>query len=195
MPVPVIAALVSGLVALAVGLASGAIALLQFRREKSKWIVDTKMAWNLELYKRRLDSYPAVFDAMRALSHGSAEPATAETADEVAHCLNDWLYSAGGMSASSTSRGAVLGLRIMCRNWHRTGERPKELYEFRNMSLRSLRLDLDLVGLEEYEFDDMKSWLRRLQDEMNSAVDRRPGRTPPPLGTTLPKRRPRTVRT
>jgi hypothetical protein len=67
----VIAALVSGSVALIVGSTSALLSWLHFRREKRRWIVETKAAWGMELLKIRLESYPSAF---RALAPYPVEP-------------------------------------------------------------------------------------------------------------------------
>ena len=118
------------------------------------------MSLSIDLYKTRLAVYPAAFQAIAGLSHGGPKSVTSEDAGAVAAKLNDWLYSAGGMCASATTRGAIIGLRRSCRQWNKDGgKRPEELYQFRNLTLASLRLDLDLKGLESYEFDDTSTWL------------------------------------
>jgi hypothetical protein len=122
---------------------------------------------SLELLKARLGAYPAAFRAIAPLSHGARNPVTSETARAVAEEINEWLYSAGGMSASATTRKAILGLRHECRRWSKNGgNRPPDLYEIRNLVLRCLRLDLDLVGLESADFNDSPTWLANLQAEV-----------------------------
>jgi|tagenome__1003787_1003787.scaffolds.fasta_scaffold20983822_6 hypothetical protein len=174
-------ALISGTVALAVGVSTGLISWLQIRRERRRWIVDTKVAWSLELLKVRLQSYPAAFEALVPLSHGSGQPLTAERAGTVAANLNQWLYSAGGMCAGSTTRAAIIGLRQSCQEWSSSGgKRPKELYRFRNFAIEFLRLDLDLSGNEKWDFADPAGWLRQLGDDLEKVEgSRRPSeRTP-----------------
>jgi hypothetical protein len=175
MPPQVATALISGFVALAVGITSGVISWLQIRRERRRWIVDTKVAWSLELLKARIQSYPAAFEALSPLSHGSEQAFTAETAGRVAANLNRWLYSAGGMCAGSTTRAAMIGLRQSCQEWKsRGGKRPKEIYQFRNFAIQFLRLDLDLTGNEEWDFADPAGWLRQLGEDLKKADGRRP---------------------
>jgi hypothetical protein len=173
-------ALISGFVALAVGLTSGTLSWLQIRRERRKWIVDTKVAWSLELLKARLQSYPAAFEAIAPLSHGQEQTFHAAAAGEVAANLNRWLYSAGGMCASATTRAALIGLRQTCQEWHsQGGKRPKEIYKFRNFAIQFLRLDLDLTGNETWDFADPASWLRQLGADLERATD---NRAAPPAG-------------
>jgi len=175
MPSDLAAPLISAVVALLIAAGSSTLTWAQVRRERRKWLIDTKVSFSMEIYKMRLAAYPAAFQAIAGLSHGASESVTPGNAGAVAGKLNDWLYSAGGMCASATTRGAILGLRQTCRSWHREGgSRPKELYQFRNLALTSLRLDLDLEGLESYDFNDASTWLKTLQDELRQLEKRRP---------------------
>lgn len=175
-------ALISGFVALAVGVTSGTISWLQIRRERRRWIVDTKVAWNMELLKARIQSYPAAFEALSPLSHGAEQSFTAEAAGRVAADLNRWLYSAGGMCAGSMTRAAIIGLRQSCQEWKSNGgKRPKEIYQFRNFAIQFLRLDLDLTGNETWDFADPAGWLRQLGEDLERA-DVRQRLSPPADG-------------
>jgi hypothetical protein len=189
MPTELVASLVSAAVALLIAVASGSLTWTQVRRERRKWLVDAKVSLSVETHKVRLASYPAAFRALAALSHGSANRADSDKAGEVATALNDWLYSAGGMCASAVTRGAILGLRQICRRWSKDGgDRPEELYGLRNLALSALRLDLDLPGLESYDFDDSATLLRQLQDDVHQMESRRPVRRAGngrPLGSGL----------
>lgn len=170
----VTAALISGVVALVVGGGSAFVALLQIRREHRRWLTDLKTAWSLELYKSRMATYPDVHRALAPLSHTAT--VTPEAAGEVARQLNEWIYSAGGLCAEATTRGAVLGMRECCRKWSdNAGPLPDDLYTWRNLTTTFLRRDLDVVGLDSYDFDLDSSLLARLQDELESA-HRRDGR-------------------
>jgi len=156
------AALVSGTVSIAIAL----IALAQGRRERRKWLVDTKVAWLGEIHKLRLNTYPEAFRIIARLSTRSREEFTSAMAAETAEQLNAWFYSAGGMCATASTRGAVLGLRSVCDSWARSGQRPDDFYDFRNLAMRSLRLDLDLSGLETYDFNNRSSVLAELRREL-----------------------------
>ena len=161
------AALISGVVALVVGVTSSLVALSQVRREHRRWVADLKTAWSLELYKSRMTTYPEVHRALAPLSHTAT--VTPDAAGEVARQLNEWIYSAGGLYAEATTRGAILGLRDCCRKW--AGERgplPDDLYTWRNLTTTFLRRDLDVVGLDSYDFDLDSTLLSRLQHELES---------------------------
>lgn len=177
MSTQVLTALISGLVALVVAGGSSFLTWLQIRRERNKWQVEIKTAYALELHKARLSSYPEVFRVLYRLSHGPGGQATAETAGEVAKELNSWFYSIGGMCADATTRGAILGLRISCERWAREGGyHPDELYGFRNLALSFLRRDLDVGGLESYDFDQPSTILEKMKAELE-AMDRNAPRT------------------
>lgn len=163
----VVAALISGTVALLIGGASVFVNLSQLRRERRRWLAELKTGWSLELYKARLASYPTVHEVLAPLSH-TATP-TAQDAATVAGALNDWIYSAGGLCAEATTRGAVLGLRECCRRWVASGgTAPDDLYLWRNLTTTFLRRDLDLGGLESYDFDPDVPLLSKLQDELET---------------------------
>lgn len=114
-------ALISGFVALLVGGGSALLSLTQIRREHRRWLTDLKVAWSLELHKSRMATYPEAHRGLAPLSHASPDAVTPQVAGEVAQQLNNWLYSAGGLCADATTRGALLGLRECCRNWAATG--------------------------------------------------------------------------
>lgn len=174
-----VAPLISGLVALVVAGITALFNLTQLRRERRKWITEIKVTWSVELYKKRLESYPEALKTISALSHGSTEPVTHEVARKVAGGLNDWLYSTGGLCADATTRGAILGLRKACQNWSRTEQRPKDFYSWRNLAVAFLRRDLDLTGLELYNFDNETTMLKQLQAELKTAEeqDRKRGKS------------------
>jgi hypothetical protein len=77
------------------------------------------------------------------------------------------------MCADATTRGAVLGLRDSCSRWATIGDtRPPQLYEFRNLTITFLRRDLDLGGLEPYDFQRNVTVLNKLRDDLD-ALDKR----------------------
>ncbi|WP_327674172.1 hypothetical protein [Kitasatospora sp. NBC_00458] len=169
----VVTALVSGLVALAVAGVGAALTLAQQRRERARWLTDLKSGWAIELHKARLDSYPEVFRVLGRLSHGSGAQVTPALAGEVALELNDWFYGPGGMCATATTRGAVLGLRSRCRRWAEDGgRRPGDLYAWRDLAVASLRRDVDLPGLESYDFSPGSTMLDALRRELESTEQR-----------------------
>lgn len=161
--------LVSGLVALLVAGVSALLTLAQLRREHRKWIIELKVTLSVELHKKRMETYPDVLRILGALSHANPDGVTTQTAGHVAYELNTWLYSAGGLCAEATTRGAIFGLRKSCRSWVKTGTKPDDLYSWRNLSIAFLRRDLDLTGLEDYDFDQEATVLTRLQTELAAA--------------------------
>ncbi|MFE6745241.1 hypothetical protein ACFVGM_05250 [Kitasatospora purpeofusca] len=171
----IVTALVSGLVALVVAAVGAALTLAQQRRERARWLTDLKSGWALELHRARLDSYPEVFRILGGLSHAGGAPLTPEAAGRVAVALNGWFYGPGGMCATATARGAVLGLRHCCRHWARDGgRRPEELYGWRDLAVAALRRDLDLPGLESYDFQPGSTILSDLRRELKDAENHRP---------------------
>jgi hypothetical protein len=169
MSTQVLTALISGVVALVVAGGSGFLTWAQIRRERNKWQIEVKTAYALELHKARLASYPEVFRILFRISHGPGGEATPETAGEVAQELNSWFYSTGGMCADATTRGAIIGLRSSLDRWSREGgRRPREIYEFRNLALAFLRRDLDVGGLESYDFEKPITMLEKLKAELET---------------------------
>jgi hypothetical protein len=161
-------ALISGVVALVVAGGSAILALAQIRGERRKWLADIKATWSLKLYKSRMATYPEVHQALAPLSHVSIDPITPEVADNVAVKLNEWIYSAGGLCADATTRGAVLRLRECCRQWAESGgSMPADLYEWRNLTT-FLRRDLDVLGLDSYDFGQDSTLLAKLEQEFGS---------------------------
>ncbi|MFD8695867.1 hypothetical protein [Kitasatospora purpeofusca] len=171
----IVTALLSGLVALVVAAVGAALTLAQQRRERAGWLTDLKSGWALDLHKARLESYPEVFRILGGLSHAAGSPLTPEAAGRVAAALNGWFYGPGGMCATATARGAVLGLRHCCRTWERDGgRRPEELYGWRDLAVAALRRDLDLPGLESYDFQPGSTILADLRRELKDAENHRP---------------------
>jgi hypothetical protein len=169
----VAAALISGAVALLVTGASALLALAQVRPEHGKWLTELKTAWSVELCKTRMSAYPRAHQALAPLSHASDDVITREVADSVARQQDDWLYSAGGLCADATTRGALLGLRECCRQWAADGRQPDQLYEWRNLLTTFLRRDLDELGLDSYDFDPGSTLLAKLQFELQTLEKRK----------------------
>jgi hypothetical protein len=171
------AAIIAGVVGLLTAAFGTAVTFLQAQRERSKWLVDFKTSYTIELYKQRLLTYPKIFTTIGRLSHGSNPKPNSSIAGEVASELNEWLYGTGGMCAEAGTRGAVLGLRLRCRSWADSGDnrRPADLYQWRNVALTMLRLDIDVIGLEQYDFDNMPSALQRLKKEVEQMVSGKSG--------------------
>lgn len=175
MPTDITTVLLAGFVALAVTTGIGALMWDQIRRERQRESAAAAVARSLELHRARLTSYPAAFEAMAPLSTQNRAALTPQTAGAVAQRLNDWLYSAGGMCADATTRGAVLGLRDSCARWAGTGQRPPQLYEFRNLAVAFLRRDLDLSELDASDVRRNVTLLGRLRDDLDAPGANRAG--------------------
>jgi hypothetical protein len=172
-PGVVTAALLSGFVTLVVASGVGALVWEQIRREDQREPVAARVARSLELHRTRLAAYPAAFAAMAPLSSRNRADLTVQVAAEVAAELNAWLYSTGGMCADATTRGAILGLRDSCDRWAgSSGQRPPQLYEFRNLAVAFLRRDLDLAGLEPFDVRRGVTLLGKLRGDLD-ALDKR----------------------
>jgi hypothetical protein len=163
----VVAAIISAVVALITVLISFGVAWWQLSRERLKWVADLKASYHSELYKTRLTAYPEILKVIGDLSTRAVEPLSAEKAEEVARKINTWLYGAGGLCASKQTRGALLGLREVCLSWRARNDWGN-LYGFRNPAIEMLRRDLDIKGLESYDFNDLQSVLEELKEDMAS---------------------------
>jgi hypothetical protein len=111
-----------------------------------------------------------MFTIIGKLSHKAKVPATAGSAKDIAEELYDWLYSAGGMCAESSARGAPLKLRDACFHWNKRGVKPDDSYKWRNYSLPLLRDDLGMKGLESFDYRKMASHIERVKEEANQAT-------------------------
>ncbi len=164
------AAVIAGAVGLVTALIGTAVTVLQARRERSKWLIDFKGTTSLELYRQRLSCYPEIFKIIGRLSHGAEPAPDGAIAGQVALDLNAWIYGLGGLCAETGTRGALIGLRSSCFTWARSGTKPTDVYEWRNLALTGLRLDIDLDGLEDYDFDNMASTLKRISGEVDQMM-------------------------
>jgi hypothetical protein len=133
-------------------------------------LTNLQAAYELEKYKARISSYPEMFAIIGKLSHKAKIPVTSEKAKEIAEELNDWFYSAGGMCAEPSTRGALLKLRDACIYWNKRGVKPDDLYKWRNYSLLLLRNDLGIKGLESFDYHKMASLIERVKEEVNQAT-------------------------
>jgi hypothetical protein len=167
----IIAALAALLVAILGNIFTFASAKAGLKRFRQEWVTNLHTAYELERHKIRLASYPEAFRIIGKLSHHAREPLTAEIAHQVAHELNDWLYSAGGMSADTSTRGAIVKLRSVCSHWE-VGQkkRPDDLYLWRNRALFLLRNDIGLQGLETKDFQDTPTLLKQVQEQVALAL-------------------------
>lgn len=192
MPIELETTILTVIVALVVGLLTAAVSYLigsrqlrqndektrrelelelnRLREEQKHWITDLQAAYELEKYKARLVSYPEVFAVLGRLSHKATVPATSETAGAVAEAVNAWLYSAGGMCAEPSTRGALLKLRDACFAWQRRSAQPEDLYKWRNYALLLLRNDLGIKGLESFDYQRTASLIDRVKEEVNQAI-------------------------
>jgi len=161
-----VTALTSGVIALVVAAVSGLFTWLGVRRERNKWLTDLAAAWTLERNKTRLAAHPEVLRSIGLLSKHDRSRVTPEVAGRVAEGINGWFYGPGGLIADASTRGALLGLRIRCNRWARTRVMPEDLYEFRNLAVLALRKDLDLSGLESFDFEDDLGMIGKLFAEM-----------------------------
>jgi hypothetical protein len=69
----------------------------------------------------------------------------------------------GGLCAEEETRGALFGLRDICYSWEPGKDMPPELYTLRNYAILFLRRDLDLQGLESYDFHNKQTLLEKLE--------------------------------
>ena len=139
--------------------------LYEMQRERGNWLKEIKSQYSLDLLTERLKTYPEAMKIIGELSVRAAEPMTPAKAHRIAGHLNAWIYSAGGLCATKETRGALLGLREACFRWE-SGSHPPELYAFRDISILMLRRDLDLKGLESYSFDNLRSALDELRQDV-----------------------------
>lgn len=161
-------------IAAVVALATATTAsIVTWHVERRKWLTALKTSLQVELHKERLRTYPAVFTILSRLSHATEPRVTRSSAGDVAKELNDWMYSAGGLTAEASTRGAVLGLRHSLREWHRSGDRPDDLYFWRNMTLLLLRRDIDIAGLEAVDGDNMGPLLAQVRRDADELTRRR----------------------
>lgn len=167
MPPEIQTALISAAVAFFTASISGYFTWSQIRRERSKWLIDLKSSYSIELYKTRLENYPKVYTILAKLSHYASEPVTPDKAKQIGRELNDWFYSVGGLCADVNTRAALLGLRDACLSWTQ-GDKPLELDEWRDATMLMLRRDLDLEGLESFKLKNRESLLQLLKAEAST---------------------------
>jgi hypothetical protein len=141
--------------------------LERFQHERREWLTELRKAYEVELYKTRIESYPKIFQTFAKLSHHAPERVTAENATQIAHELNDWFYSVGGMCAEADTRGAIRGLRNLCDEWGKQkGKKPSDFNQWRNAAMLLLRRDLNIRGLERFDtLDSPMPILERLEKE------------------------------
>ncbi len=165
MPTELVTAIIAAIVALLTAGVSGLITWSQIQRERRKWLIDLKTAYLVELYKTRLAEYPEVLHILGKLSSRAPAELTPVSSQEVGREINDWIYSTGGLCAEATTRGTLLALRNICLRW-KGGHKPDDIREWRNAAVFSLRRDLDIKGLEEFNPDDTTPLPEKLKKEM-----------------------------
>lgn len=144
------------------------------RLERRKWLTGLKSTLALELQKARLASYPAVFQTLGKLSSRAKIPLSRDSAGEVADELNAWMYSAGGMSAEASTRGAILLLRELLLQWSRDDILDRDtFYLVRNRTFLLLRRDLDVIGLETYDPESMTQLLEQVREASDVIIAKR----------------------
>ena len=167
MPFELQTALISALVALVTAAIGGYLTWNQIQREKTRWLIDLKASYSVELYKTRLASYPQICQLLGKLSKHAPDPPSPAKAQKIGQEIHEWLYSPGGLCAESSTRGALKGLRHYCLEW-KEGARPAEIGQWRYTALFLLRRDLDLQGIESFDPKDSISLLKKLQAELDS---------------------------
>jgi len=171
MPIQLQTAIIAAVVALLTGGSTAFLSWMQFQRERTKYLVSLKADYAIELYRTRLETYPAVFAALSRISSRTEHGLTTEAVHGAGIDLNSWFYSRGGMCAEATTRGAIRLLRSACLRWSGTDEPSlAQLYELRNSAVLLLRRDLDLTGLENLEFADDTTLLARIKSEVESLL-------------------------
>jgi hypothetical protein len=138
--------------------------------ERRRWLTGLKVNLQVEVQKTRLLSYPAVFKIFGKMSNRAVEPLDSMSALRVAGELNDWIYSAGGMSADESTRGAVLALRELLLKWNIEDVMPADFYTWRNRALLLLRRDIDISGLESYDSSDIGSLLEQVKVDADKVM-------------------------
>jgi len=180
-----LAAIIAAVVSLSTAIVTAYISWTQIARERDKWqqqlsnervkwLTEVKADYQVELLKARLQAYPDIFSIIGELSTRASQQLTPQRAKEIATKINTWLYSSGGLLASKEARGALTGLREVCFEWKQEPatsdtyrDAHNQLYGFRNYSLLLLRRDVDVKGLESYDFDQLKSVLDELKEEID----------------------------
>lgn len=166
MPIELQTALIAAVVALLTGGISGYLTWNQIQRERVKWLTELKTAYATELYEVRLQTYPTIMKTFQPLSQKAPKILKPEHCSEIVQEINNWIYSAGGLSADKSTRGAIIGLRNALFAW-KDGPRPVEITEWRDVSMFLLRRDLDVYGIEApEEVQDRSSLLEKLKREV-----------------------------
>jgi hypothetical protein len=143
--------IVTALISLFVASLSGFISsYITISVERRKLKIDLKRAYSIELFKKRLEAYPPIWAMLGGLSAQAIEPLNPAKAAEIAHQLNDWLYSVGGLCADMEARRAVLDVRNACLDLDGGKSSIEEIRNLRDVAMIYLRRDLNLKGLESF---------------------------------------------
>ena len=162
-------ALIAAGVALVTGAITGYLTWQQIRREREKWLYDIKTTISVELHRRRMEEYGKLSKLLIGTSRASREKLTPARAHEMADEINDWMYGAGGLMASSRTRNAGWALRDRLLRW-KEGKQPKDILEVRTLLWWSMRQDLDIPSGREDELQEDKL-IKQLQEEMEGAIN------------------------
>jgi hypothetical protein len=158
-------ALIAAAVALVTASFTGYLTWEQIRRERAKWLYEVKVTFSVELYRKRMEEYAALSQILIALSSTNQKKLTPAKAHEAADAINEWMYGAGGLVASASTRNAGWALRDRLLRW-RAGPVPKDISDVRSLLAWSMRRDLDIpTGSRRDENQD--TVIKQLQDEMN----------------------------
>lgn len=142
------------------------ISWIGIKQERNKWLFELKTNYEIELYKARMIEYAKVIQILKGLSRNAVEPVSAKTAQNVAHHINDWAYSSGGLIASSKTRKAVWVLRGICTDW-KEGPLSQEVLDAREVLIWSLRKDLGISSSKHLDSKANENLLAQLKAEMD----------------------------
>jgi hypothetical protein len=174
----VLPAIISAIVALITAGTTIYFSFLKFKQEKTRflheiedkrsgWVKEMKAYYSLELFKVRLKTYPEILETLGEMSTRATEPFTPEKSKQVAVRINRWLYSKGGLCATEETRGAILQIRNICFDW-KEGLPPEKLFKLNDYAALFLRRDLDMKGLESYNFENSRSLLEEQRKDIES---------------------------
>jgi hypothetical protein len=144
--------ILTALISLVVASLSGFISsYITISIETRKLRIDLKKAYAVELFKKRLEAYPPVWEALGQLSEQAVVPLNSVTAEQVGHQLNHWLYSVGGLCADRETRRALLDVRNACLDLKDGDVSVRDIRDLRDVAMIHLRRDLALKGLESFD--------------------------------------------
>ena len=142
----------TALISLVVASLSGFISsYITISIESRKLRIDLKKAYAVELFKKRLEAYPPVWEALGQLSEQAVVPLNSLIAAEVGNQVNHWLYSVGGLCADRETRRALLDVRNACLDLRNGGASVVQIRDLRDVAMVYLRRDVSLKGLESFD--------------------------------------------